>query len=176
MIGSYWYVTTEWKRYYTEDEIKTFVKEIDKAPKFSDTFYRIYDKLHNNERHKSITSLYFSAVWNEIILDKHQYETSWFVRSANFFPMKKGIGEYLDFKLAWGLEKYTTPEKCFDFVKSIESKQMMRYDTTFKDITKLKDTTAILEYLVKLKAPSLYRRNPERLNQRILELRRELNQ
>lgn len=148
-LSFYWYVTTEWKKYYTEDEIKSFVKEIDKAPKLSDTFYEVYDKLHNNERHKSITSIYTSAVWNEIIIDNHQYQISWFVRCAYFFPKRKGMGDYADFKLAWALEKFTTPEKCFDFAMSIENNRLIISDTTLKDVTHLKDTTEILEYLVK---------------------------
>ncbi|MBK7853550.1 MAG: hypothetical protein IPJ79_00300 [Bacteroidetes bacterium] len=145
MLSSYWYITTEWKKFYTEDEIMSFVKEIDKAPKLSDTFYGVYNKLHNNDRHKSITSIYSAAFWNEIIMDNHQYQTSWFVRAASFFPKKKGMSDYADFKLAWGLEKFTTPEKCFDFAMSVENKQMMSYDTTLNDVTQINDTTEILE-------------------------------
>ena len=182
MLGSYWYITTEWKKFYTVEEIKSYVKEIDKAPKLSDTFYGVYDKLHNNDRHKSITSIYTAAVWNEIIMDNHQsqYQTSWYVRAAYFFPKKKEMRDYADFKLAWGLERFTTPEKCFDFAMSIENEQLIRHQTAMikipvKIISQLSDTTEILEYLVISSAPTLYGRKPERLNQRITELRMKLD-
>ncbi|MBK7851622.1 MAG: hypothetical protein IPJ66_10925 [Bacteroidetes bacterium] len=182
MLGSYWYITTEWKKYYTEDEIKSFVKEIDKAPKLSDTFYGVYDKLHNNDRHKSITSIYTAIVWNKVIMDNNQSQNqnSWYVSAAYYFPKKRGMRDYADFKLAWGLEKFTTPEKCFDFAMSIENEQLIRYKTaminiTVKNISQLSDTTEILEYLVISSAPTFYGRNPERLNQRIAELRMKLD-
>jgi len=175
LFGSYWYITTEWKRYYSEEEIKSFVKEIDKAPKLSDTFYGVYDKLHNNDRHKSMTIIYLSVVWNELFMGKRQSQTSWFVKAAYFFPKKKVRMQYSNFNLAWGLEKYTTPEKCFDFAMSIENIQLTRHDTTFKDITQIKDTTEILNYIVKTSSPTIYNKNPEKLNQRIIELRKKLN-
>lgn len=174
-LGTYWYLNTDWKRYYTDDEIKSFVQEIEKAPKLSEIFYGIYDKLHDNDRHKSITSIYTSTFIHEIIFNKHQHQTSWFVRAANFFPKKSGMKGYADFKLAWGLEKFITPERCFDYAMYIENKQLMQFDSSFSDITQISDTTEILKYLVKTSLPSFYHSNPEKLNREIESLGMKLN-
>lgn len=174
VIGTYWYISTDWKKYYTEDEIRVFVKEIEKVPKLSESFYGVYDKLHYNDRHKSMTAIYSAGVWNEIIMDNQKYQTPWALRAASFFPKKKSMREYSDFKLALGLEKFTTTEKCFDFSMNIENKMLMKNDTSFKVITQIKDTTEIIEYLIKKDAPYYYKLHPDSLKLKISEVKTSL--
>ena len=107
-------------------------------------------------------------------MDNHQHQTSWFVRAAYFFPKKKGMSDYSDFKLAWGLEKFTSPEKCFDFAMNIENQNLMNHDSTLNDIAQVNDTIEILKYLVMIKSPAFYRKNPELINQKVAELRGKL--
>ena len=84
--------------------------------------------------------------------------------------------DYADFKLSWGLEKYTTAEKCFDFAMSKENEVLLLLhpNQEIKSITNLKDTTEILKYLALSKAPSIYSNNLDKLNMAITNLRIEL--
>jgi hypothetical protein len=175
LIFSYWYITTNWKNYYTEEEIQGYVSEINKAPKFNDTFYFVYDKLRDNDRHKSITEIYGKSLVREILGLNRTRQSSWAVAATHYLPHKKGI-EYGSFKLAWALEKYTTSEKCFDFAMNSQNQYQRLRDSTYKDITHLSDTIEIIEYLLRQEKPSYYNLNPEKLKSRIEHLRKRLNE
>lgn len=176
----YWYISTRWKKYYTVNEIKEYVKTIENSPTLSNQFYAIYDKLHNNDRHKSITSIYTNVLWNELILHKYSENTCWYVNAANdlYILNDKQRGRFPGFILAWGLEKYTTSEKCFDYVKNIENKELLSHFTgsIFKDIRTLNDTIDILKYIVITKAPNRYIRNPDLLDKNVTILKEKLKE
>jgi hypothetical protein len=175
----YWNVSTRWKKYYTVSEIKEYVKMIENSPTLSNNFYAIYDKLYNNDRHKSITSIYINALWNDLVMHKYTENTCWYVNAANYLYIlnNKQRERYSGFILAWGLEKYTSSEKCFDYVKNIENKELLSHfnDSIIKDIRTLKDTTEILKYIVISNAPSRYKRNPDLLIKRVEILKEKIN-
>ena len=175
-IAIYWYLTTEWKKYYTKEEIKSFAVMINNSPKLSTNFYNIYDHLKSG-RKQSHTSICLSALFNLIIGNKKSVGQSSFIKAAYHFPKKNGMRDYADFKLSWGLEKYTTADKCFDFAMKKENEELLLRlpNQDINSITNLKDTIEILKYLALSKAPSLYSNNPDKLNMAITNLRIELN-
>ncbi len=175
LLVTYCYIKTNWKNYYTEEEIQNYVSEINKAPRLNNTFYCIYDKLFYNERHQSITEIYGKAVLRKIFGFKYPRQTSWAIAVTYYLPHKKGI-EYGSFKLAWALEKYTTPEKCFDFAMNSQNQYQRLRDSTYKDITHLSDTIEIIEYLERENRPTYYNLNPEELKSRIEHLRKKLDE
>ena len=174
----YWYVSTQWKKYYTENEIKEYVKIINNSPAYSSNLYAIYDKLYNNDRHKSITRFYIEAIWDEIILKEYQDKNCWFVDAADDFALLKAKKRerFQGFILAWGLEKFTTSEKCFDYCLYEQNKEFRNdfNDSIIHDISKLENTQDILEYIAITEAPSRYQRNPDLLLKRTEELRKRL--
>jgi len=176
----YWFISTRWKKYYTVSEIKEYVKIIENSPTLSNDFYSIYDKLYNNDRHKSITSIYSTVLWNDLILNKYLENSCWYVNAANELSILKDKkrGRYSGFILAWGLEKYTSPEKCFDYIKNVENEELLKHsnDSIIKNIKTLKDTMDILKYIVIAKAPSLYSRNPDLLIKRVELLKEKLKE
>lgn len=159
--------------------MQQYAKVIENSPKLSDAFYNIHDKLYNNDRHKTITTIFMHTVWNDFFSNNNNSQNSWVIRAADFlqFRKKNGMGRFANIKLAFGLEKFTTSEKCFDFVIDIQNKQLFREkcDTTYKDIKLLKDTNEILKYIVLSKAPTYYKNNPDKQLQAINRLKNKLN-
>ena len=102
LLVTYWYIKTDWKNYYTEEEIQNYVSEINKAPKFNYTFYGIYDKLRDNDRHKSITEIYGKSLVREILGLNRTRQSSWAVAATHYLPYKRGI-KYGRFKISWAL-------------------------------------------------------------------------
>jgi len=179
-VSAYIYLSSEWRSYYSDSDIKRYADSINQSPNLDKTFYLINDKLHNNDRHKGMTVHCLQTLWTAIIVGDYLDETNYYTsagRIISFAEHKQNHG-YPAFTLGWALAKYTTPEKCFDYSMIVENQELMRQavftNDSFKNVCALKDTNEILEYIVKSKAPSKYRRNPDRLKQKIDELKIKL--
>ncbi|NJK97000.1 MAG: hypothetical protein HC905_20630 [Bacteroidales bacterium] len=83
---------------------------------------------------------------------------------------------YTGFILAWGLEKYTSPEKCFDYVKIVENEELLKIynESLIKDLKTLKDTMDILKYILITEKPNGYKRNPDLLLKNANRLKNKL--
>ncbi len=95
----------------------------------------------------------------------------------------KRQSQYTGYFLGWGINKYSTPEKCFDYLfYSWHSHCKNRlpflhyhkelFDKKISDLTK----DEILELLLLRKSPSRYNRHlyPERFEKKILELKENI--
>ncbi|UZR98066.1 hypothetical protein [Chondrinema litorale] len=54
LAGTYWWLSTKWKDFYTEQEMAEIAKPIDEAPELSANFYKAYDKLYPEQRGQSL--------------------------------------------------------------------------------------------------------------------------
>ena len=84
-------------------------------------FLKVWDRLYPNSRNNGMNS----QLWSEMtsIFGNKKYRNckcdeigylAWDNNNHNFkFNIEKGIGKYRRF--GYGLQYYTTPEKCFDF-------------------------------------------------------------
>ena len=176
-IGIYWWVSTRWEKYYTEAEVKAYCKQIENTPKLPANFYSIWDKLNNCERHRSIQSYSSKTVWNEFILHKHNEINCWYLNAAYQFVItaQDQHARFSKFYLAWGIQKYATSEKCFDYVKYNENEELRRVDTTFPKLSKLTDNDEIIRYIAVSEHPSRFKHHPEKLEAYMNELRKKLN-
>lgn len=170
-LSFYLYISSLWKDYYTENEIKEYVKIIENSPGLSDNFYAIYDKLNNNNRHKSIITTYVGTFCRELFSDGATETTCWFVRTAEDFAFQKKTerSKYQRFILGFGLQKYTTSEKCFDFCLYTQNEELKENykELYIQDITRLADTTEIIKYFLISKTPGRFIRNPKLLETKV---------
>jgi hypothetical protein len=170
---TYWKVSTEWKEFYSDDEMKSLAKDISNSREMSDTFYGIHDKL-NNDRHKSIETIYLNGILNDILLDKKSGETSWHVAAANFLTQyDKDVGRFHALKLAFGLSHFVTSEKCFDYVMMKNHELMSNVGHNFEQPNVMTDTVQILKFIITQDALTRYK-DQELLNKRVGELKMKL--
>ena len=53
MFGLYFWVSTKWKDFYSEKEMKDYAIQINNSSKLPDNFYRAYDFMYPNQRDKN---------------------------------------------------------------------------------------------------------------------------
>lgn len=181
-IIAYIYFSSEWRKYYSDADIRRYADSINQTPNLDKTFYFIYDKLHYNDRHKGMTTFCLKTI-SEIIFGGHNNEINYYTRAGKIISLteNKQKNGYPAFTLGWALSKYTTPEKCFDYALMIENRgylQHAKYNKrdSVKNIYALKDTNEIIEYILISESPSKYRNNPDKLKQRIEDLKVKLKE
>lgn len=174
---AYWYTTTEWKKYYSKEEIRTMSQQINSAPSLSSNFYNLYELLYNSDRHKSNFRVYVEMAWDNFIYNNSASHESAFVKAANCYPMKYGMYPYPAFKLSWPIEKFTTPEKCFDFALFKQNEYLKENfpEALISDIDILNDTNEILKYFVIMKRPTLYIEHSKNLDNEVQQLKAKLD-
>lgn len=158
-------LSTKWKKLYSEADIKSIVAEIEKTPPLKPLVYSIYDNLNGNARHNSIYEVYLK----NLLSFGTRRETCWYENAAITLPTVK-----------FALQKYTTPEKCFDFTMARDFEDLKRYRSNCynfpKSIIELSDTTEILTFLVVAERPAYYCRQKEKLAARVEALKTRLQQ
>jgi hypothetical protein len=173
-VLTYWRISTEWKNFYTEAEMKSIASQISNAKELNELFYQIHDKLHNNDRHKSILNIKSRGILKGLVLNKVLNENSWHLMAAYYLPTN-GMSGYSGLKLGLGLENFVTPEKCFDFVKMKEYEMLKKSGyPNIKEPHLLKDTTEILEFIL-IPYRMTYYRDKENLDNKVDELKAKLN-
>lgn len=177
LLFYYRIVSTEWRKHFSETEVRAMAAEVNAAPKLTPVFYGIYDKLYPGERQRTC-----SAAWTLALLKRPFWsedepgDMCWTpVAAAEFCSDRvKPVGNCRQ-RLAFGLEKYTTPEKCFDFAVIAENCENLRFEANcWPDVRPLSDTTDILRYLVEMRHGSWRDRHPERVQKEMSRLRRQL--
>ncbi len=168
-IGGYFYIALSWKAYVKEEAIAPLVQAVNTAPRMSGEFYSLYDRLYE-DRCTSMKGVFFRA----LISERYRREKNYYYKVAGFyFPgtlsnRKNPVLRTLD--VAFALEHYTSPEKCFDYYMSRSDRETR----LLPPIYELSDTTGILERMISLKAPSYYRMHPEKLNEGVEHLKAKL--
>ncbi len=176
-----------WRTHFSADEMKDFARVVQESPQLDDGFYQVFDKLYPNQRKvysgssflRSVIALFrpqntydlhncpcgdvypFLVQENEALRKKHQ---NW-------------KAEYKAFWFGFGLQKYVSPAKCFDFVygrsKDFRSKDL--WDLTHqhfgKSLEDLSDKECI-ELILLVQSPILYNksRNPAVFNKKFGEV------
>lgn len=175
-ISLYWtyFITSAWRQYYSIEEMRELAKKIEKVQSLSPTFYAIYDKLYPNVRHKSMSTYYRSAIWHFIFNQTINLNSQYHIKAALLIPTKSDMNAYPEFTIAWGLDKYVSAEKCFDFVTRYQFDNYKKINHLNIEVEHLTDTIDILNFLVVSKSPAFYSSNPKLVQKRVNSLRNEL--
>lgn len=176
----YWYITHAWQNYYTKAEVEQYAAEINAASAMSPLFYAIYDKLNGNCRHQTIQQVYIPAIAKQMLGIDNYTGRCWVADAAIRFSFNsKQPHRFKPQVLGFGLQQYTTPEKCFDYRIQYEAHDVASYfqvygiDTT-RPFYQLSDTTGILTYIAICDRPAYYRLRREALAERVKKLKARL--
>jgi hypothetical protein len=191
ICGIYFWISNRWKSEFTVKQMESYGKIINETVELPENIYRIYDRLEPSHRHLTMNRELFRIIAgltvNKDYLEMNRspfHDIYWLFEFPDTFSRNDWKIRYNHYFFAWGLSKFTTPEKCFDylFTRQIENLKMNEsYIKSHSQIlnTKLENLTdnEILELYLLLKAPTFYNKylHPDRFERRMNELKKTLN-
>ena len=121
ILGSFIFSKFCWLTLYSFDEMKYNAKIVDSSVSPPNNFIKIWDKLYPESRHngmnKQLLSEFTSEFTNSRLYNCTCDEIGYLALDNDNhkfkFNIDKGVGRYRQF--GYGLQYYTTPQKCFDF-------------------------------------------------------------
>lgn len=144
LFAFYFYIKTYWKNYYTEIQLKEITEVINKTSALPNSFYTIHDSLYPKNRHRgallgSIHTLFYILESEPVIKGKPPVCSSYSISSPTSWVFKvldengeikedesHEVGEWFSF----AIEKYSKPEKCFDYYYTYADISYYDGDTT----------------------------------------------
>lgn len=123
---AYWLISSRWYLLVPKEQMTEFAQEIDAAPPMPANFMRIYEARFPNHYHTTLAQQVFINYGERYVLRIHDIDTKAhcfcdlvydFQRMEN--PALDSItwdGRLQDLEYGFGMEKYSSPEKCFDYV------------------------------------------------------------
>ncbi len=174
-----------WPGYIDKGQVTVFTEEINNSRSMPGNFYSVYDKLYPNQRHTRIIKTYTIGSLR-ILLTSKDYRD---IMSPTMHLSQRAyinIDYRREMKIPWAssvylsfaLDRYTTPEKCFDYYvnnyeflynqKGIDNASSWYYKKTTGSLT----DTEIIGLIILMENPVLYDpiRSPERYERRVNEL------
>ena len=123
---AYWLISSRWHLLVPQPQMTEFAKEVNSAPPLPSNFMRIYTAKFPNHYSTTLGQQIFINYGERYLFRTHDIDT----KAHCFCDMVYDIqrmrnpkldridwdGRLQDLEYGFGLEKYSTPEKCFDYV------------------------------------------------------------
>lgn len=184
-----WLTHYSWSKIASEKEMKENGLEVFNSPNLPDNFYHIYDIVKPNNRKVTMAQQFLSSLTSshnryDCKCDDISY-LSW---NNNNLNLRLDPGQLLKsygyWKFGFGLEKYATPQKCFDYYINndiffkqnyLQNLNELSKKVLDKELENLK-TDEILKLIAWHDALRISRGRIEFVNQRYLVLKNVYNQ
>jgi hypothetical protein len=166
LIWTKYFLANNWKKYYTETEIKVITDSINKSPSFTNDFYSAYELIHPNMSTRKLSEMENSVIWSILTFNKKRLNSEETCNCLiiaeqfeNQFPHKFGSFSWL--MLANGIEQNSSEIKCLDYLYS-NNKFLanLSIEQFGKEINELSFEESV-KFFVLEKSPTRYRNNPE---------------
>lgn len=171
LISIFIYLNFAWLSICSTTEMKHNAEIINQTETLPDNFIKLYDSLYPRTRHYSMADQLINQLKHEFLLERHKNinckcddigYTAW---NNDDFKFKGNLEKLMQMypEFGFGLEKYSSPEKCFDFWYQHDILYRGKY---LKNLNKLSELTLKKsldslnrDEMIKL---IIYRRQPNR--------------
>lgn len=162
---TYFWLSTKWKSFYTENEMIEISKLINSSENLPDNFYMAYDKIYPNQRNKTLKDMSFEIVWifitnNQDAMSKYKQSNSIWVTFFIDNKVPSNYHSWSSYITAHGIEEFTSETKCLNFIYNnlkIKDLSLKCFSKPISDLT-IKEN---IELILRIEKPSLYKFNPE---------------
>jgi hypothetical protein len=170
-MGLFLYFQLGWTNHYSKNQVDDLISSINKSQTLPDSFYIVYDKMHN-DRHERITKRYFKSFWPEFFKIKQPKRYNWQLVAARTERFKGYRYQIAPITLAFKINRHTTPEKCFDYSMakfySDYSKTLNQKD----NVINLNSSDKIIHFLIAMQRPFYNNSHPAAYKQKADSLRK----
>jgi hypothetical protein len=189
---AYWLVSSRWHLLLSNEEMKFYASEVDKAAAPAENFMRVYSAIFPNHTNTTLTQQIFINYTSRFLLrhteldDKpHCFCDMTYDIQKKLYPDLEDIewdGRLQDLEFGFGIEKYTTPDKCFYYVMQYRIPELLgqlspkHYShLQNKSIAEMNDDE-LLELILLLKSRSRYSRlkNPAKFEKALAHYKEKL--
>ncbi|HEY3403490.1 MAG TPA: hypothetical protein VGK59_08895 [Ohtaekwangia sp.] len=122
----YWLFSSRWNLLIDREKMKEYAEEVNQAPPVHPKYMEIYEKLFPNHVHTTLGQQIFINYGERIFLRVTEIEDKPHCACDLVYDIQvltntelKGLqwdGRLQDLEYGFGIEKFSTPEKCFDYV------------------------------------------------------------
>lgn len=122
----YWLISSRWTIFLTKGDMKNLSYEINAAKPLPENFMNVYAKMFPNEIHTTMTQHLFLNYGTRIAFRKRQLEDlphcscdfvyDIQVKSDPVLKAAQWPGRIQELEYGFAIEKFSSPEKCFDYV------------------------------------------------------------
>ncbi len=152
-------MSQKWKKFYTKEEMQNISVDINNSQSLCNKYYVIYDIVFPEKRNSTINRMFFNFC-NEVLFSTKKTYPSPYVDIYRVLDLQQKI-EKIDFKsgvrkpgliFGFGISKYTTPQKCFDYMHDITEVDELAIKLFDKKCGEL-DNYQMLEVVLKIEYP-----------------------
>jgi hypothetical protein len=189
---AYWLVSSRWHLLLSSEEMKFYASEVEKAAAPAENFLRVYTAIFPNHTNTTLTQQIFINYTSRFLLrhteldDKpHCFcDMTYDIQKKQYSDLEdiEWDGRLQDLEYGFGIEKYTTPEKCFYYVMNYRIPELLGQlspkhygHLQNKSIAEMNDDE-LLELILLLKSRSRYSRvkNPGKFEKALAHYKEKL--
>jgi hypothetical protein len=130
----YWLISSRWSIFLSDEQMVSLSKEVNEAKPLPENFIQLYDQLYPNVIHSSMAEQLFVNYSSRIIFRRKQIanlphctcDLVYDIQIKNN-PMLAGVhwpGRLQELEYGFAIEKFSSPEKCFNYVINEEIKYL----------------------------------------------------
>lgn len=183
----YWLLSSRWQLFITHPAMKEFAAELGHEERLPENFLRVYTSIFPKHVNASISEMIFFNYGYRLIARDPDFDSKphcfcdlvydvQVQRNAKLRSIIWG-GRLKDLEYGFGLEKYTTPEKCFTYFMQEQIREIRAHmdPTSFPALAtkQVKDMTddEVIELILLLQSTEKFSRfdNPESFTQKFAE-------
>jgi hypothetical protein len=188
----FWLVKTRWKMHISNNEMKEFAKELTDSQPLPENFIRIYQTISPNHINTTMTEMIVFNYIVRLVFRDYDYDTKPHCYCDLIYDIQvkqnaklrdiEWTGRVVDMEYGFGLEKYTTPDKCFTYFINQHINQVFSrldhnlYPNMTRDNVANMSDDEIIELLLLLKSVDRFNKfkNPELFDKYLHEYRLKL--
>lgn len=121
----YWLFSSRWNLLIDREEMKSYAEEVNQAPPVHPRFMDVYEKLFPNHVHTTLGQQIFINYGERMFMRVTEIEDKPHCACDFIYDIQvikhrsladlQWDGRLQDLEYGFGIEKFSTPEKCFDF-------------------------------------------------------------
>lgn len=173
-IGMFLYYSFAWKGHYSKQQVDNIITRINSAPRLTDSFYILYDKVYK-DRDEHITTRYFKKFWTEFLLVKYPLQNNWQYVTANMQDYNGSRYKRAPMTLAFRINRDATPEKCFDYIMADRYNKYCKEFKIADTNMNILDREQIIKFIIANERPRYFRFHPTKFEAEIDSIRNVLS-
>lgn len=187
----FWLLKTRWQLFISKQQMREFASELTNSEPLPDNFLRIYKTIFPKHVDTTLDEMMFFNYFVRLVFRDHDYDSKPHCFCDLIYDMQVKRNEKLedidwkgrivDLEYGYGLEKYTTPDKCFTyFMNERIGKLEARFDPTIypvaRDEIKSMTEDEIIELILLIKSADRFNRlkHPQLFEKYLHEYRHKL--